>query len=181
LDSIILPALKTIVSGSITPALNSVLTGLVDTLLELLGIRLGEVDVTAFGYGEFCHPNVALAKSVTPGGAQMPGTDLLYSIVFTNTGGSAASNMVITDPVPANTDFKVGSVTNTLGTTGLSVVVSYSNDGGATWIYTPASGSGGAPTYYDRAITHVRWLLTGSLSQNSPNNSGTISFTAQIR
>ncbi len=181
LDSIILPALKTIVSGSITPALNSVLTGLVDPLLELLGIRLGEVDVTAFGYGEFCPPNVALAKSVTPGGAQMPGTDLLYSIVFTNTGGSAASNMVITDPVPANTDFKVGSVTNTLGTTGLSVVVSYSNDGGATWIYTPASGSGGAPTYYDRAITHVRWLLTGSLSQNSPNNSGTISFTAQIR
>ncbi len=181
LDSIILPTLKTIVSSAITPALNSILTGLVDPLLELLGVRLGEVDVTVFGYGEYCPPNVALVKTVTPGGAQMPGTDLLYSIVFTNTGGSAASNMVITDPVPANTDFKVGSVTNTLGTTGLSVVVSYSNDGGATWTYTPASGRGSAPTNYDRVITHVRWSLTGSLSQNSPNNSGTISFTAQIR
>jgi len=181
LDSIVLPTLKTIVSGSITPALNSILTGLVDPLLELLGIRLGEVDVTVFGYGEYCPPNVALVKSVTPGGAQMPGTDLLYSIVFTNSGGSAASNMVITDPVPANTDFKIGSVTNALGTTGLSIAVSYSNDGGTTWTYTPASGAGGASINYDRVITHVRWSLTGSLTQISPNNSGSLSFTAQIR
>jgi len=181
LDSIILPTLKTIVSGAVTPALNSILTGLVDPLLELLGIRLGEVDVTVFGYGEYCPPNVTLVKSVSPGGAQMPGTDLLYSIVFTNTGGSAASNMVITDPVPANTDLKVGSVTNTLGTTGLSVAVSYSSDGGATWTYTPASGNGGAPANYDRVITHVRWSVSGSLSQNSPNNSASLSFTVQIR
>jgi len=111
----------------------------------------------------------------------MPGTDLLYSIVFTNTGGSAASNMVITDPVPANTDFKVGSVTNTLGTTGLLVTVTYSSDGGTTWTYTPATGAGGAPANYDRVITHVRWSLNGSLSQNSPNNSGSMSFTVQIR
>ena len=181
LDSIILPTLKTIVSGAITPALNSVLTGLVDPLLELLGIRLGEVDVTVFGYGEYCPPNVTLVKSVSPGGAQMPGADLLYSIVFSNTGGSAASNMFITDPVPPNTDFKIGSVTNSLGTTGLSVAVSYSNDSGATWTYTPASGAGGAPSNYDRVITNVRWSLSGSLSQTSPNNSGTISFTVQIR
>ena len=145
LDVLILPTLKTIVSGSITPALNSILTGLVDPLLELLGIRLGEVDLTVFGYGEYCTPSVTLVKSVTPGGAQMPGTDLLYSIVFNNTGGSPASNIVITDQVPANTDFKVGSVTNSLGTTGLSVTVSYSNNGGASWTYTPASGAGGAP------------------------------------
>ena len=181
LDSIILQTLKTIVSGAITPALNSILTGLVDPLLELLGIRLGEVDVTVFGYGEYCPPNVALLKSVTPGGAQMPGADLLYSIVFTNTGGSAAKNMVITDPVPANTDFKIASVTNAFGTTGLSVTVTYSNDGGATWIYTPASGAGGAPANYDRVVTNVRWSLSGNLSQTSPNNSGTISFTVQIR
>jgi len=181
LDSIILPTLKTIVSGAITPALNSILTGLADPLLELLGIRLGEVDVTVFGYGEYCPPSVALVKSVTPGGAQMPGADLLYSIVFTNAGGSAAANMIITDPVPANTDFKVGSVTNTLGTTGLSVTVSYSSDGGTTWTYTPASGAGGAPGNYDRVITHVRWSLNGSLSQNTPHNSGSMSFTVQIR
>src|SRR5258706_15446132 len=32
-------------------------------------------------------------------------------------------------------------VTNTLGTTGLTVVVSYSNDAGPTWTYSPASGA----------------------------------------
>src|SRR6266478_8893173 len=57
LDSVIIPTLKTIVSSAMTPAINSVLTGLVDPLLELLGIRLGEVDVTVFGYGEYCPPN----------------------------------------------------------------------------------------------------------------------------
>src|SRR6266403_1907514 len=181
LDSVIIPTLKTIVNGAITPALNSILTGLVDPLLEILGIRLGEVDLTVFGYGEYCTPSVTLVKSVSPGGAQMPGTDLLYSIVFNNTGGSPASNIVITDQVPANTDFKVGSVTNSLGTTGLSVTVSYSNDSGATWTYSPASGAGGAPANYDRVVTNVRWSLSGSLSQTSPHNSGTISFTVQIR
>lgn len=181
LDSVILPTLKTIVSGAVTPALNSILTGLVDPLLELLGIRLGEVDVTVFGYGEYCPPNLSLVKSVSPNGTQMPGTDLLYSIIFTNTGGSAASNLAITDSVPANTDFKIGSVTSALGTTGLSVTVSYSNDGGTTWTYTPASGAGGAPANYDRVITHVRWSLSGNLSQTSPNNSGAISLTVQIR
>src|SRR5437868_6816886 len=146
-----------------------------------MGIRLGEVDVTAFGYGEYCSPNVTLVKSVSPGGAQMPGADLLYSIAFSNTGGSAASNMFITDPVPPKTDFKIGSVTNSLATTGLTVAVSYSNDSGATWTYTPASGAGGAPANYDRIVTNVRWSLNGSLSQTSPNNSGTIGFTVQIR
>ena len=150
-------------------------------LLELLGIRLGEVDLTVFGYGEYCTPSVTLVKSVTPGGAQMPGTDLLYSIVFNNTGGSPASNIVITDQVPANTDFKVGSVTNSFGTTGLSVIVSYSNNGGASWTYTPASGAGGALTNYDRTVTNVRWSLSGNLSQTAPNNSGTIAFTVLIR
>ena len=181
LDVLILPTLKTIVSGSITPALNSILTGLVDPLLELLGIRLGEVDLMVFGYGEYCTPSVTLVKSVTPGGAQMPGTDLLYSIVFNNTGGSPASNIVITDQVPANTDFKVGSVTNSLGTTGLSVTVSYSNNGGASWTYTPTSGAGGAPANYDRMVTNVRWSLSGNLSQTAPNNSGTIAFSVLIR
>jgi hypothetical protein len=78
-------------------------------------------------------------------------------------------------------DFKVGSVVNSLGTTGLTVAVTYSNNGGATWTYTPASGAGGAPAGYDRNVTHIRWSFTGNLSQTSPNNSGSVSFTSRIR
>src|SRR5437899_6720577 len=67
--------------------------------------------------------NLVLTKSVSPSGSQLPGTDLVYTVAFTNSGGGAASSFVIADPLPANTDFKVGSVTSSLGTTGLTVAV----------------------------------------------------------
>lgn len=128
-------------------------------------------------------PNVGLAKSVSPSGAAqtVPGADLTYTITFTNGGTAAASSLVIVDPIPNNTDFKVGSVTNNLGSTGLTVVVAYSNDGGSTYVYAPGSGGGGAPAGYDRNVTNIRWTFSGNLSQTAPNNTGNVSFIARIR
>ena len=125
-------------------------------------------------------PNVGLNKSVSPSGAAVPGTDLTYTINFTNSGTASASSLVITDPIPNNTDFKVGSVTSSLGTTGLTVVVAYSNNGGATYVYTPASGGGGAPAGYDRNVTNIRWTFSGNLSQTAPNNAGSVSFIQSL-
>ena len=133
-------------------------------------------------------PLVTLVKSVSPTGEQIPGTDLTYSITFTNAGNGAAQSLVITDAIPSNTDFKVSSATTSLGTTGLTVTVEYSNDynaaspSSATWIYSPSSGSGGASSGYDRDVRAVRWRVTaGSLSQTSPNNMGTVGFSVIIR
>src|SRR5207302_692838 len=128
-------------------------------------------------------PNVSLSKSVSPTAAAqtVPGADLAYTITFTNSGTAAASSLVIIDPIPPNTDFKVGSVVNSLGTTGLTVVVAYSNNSGATYVYTPVSGGGTAPAGYDRNVTNIRWTFTGNLSQTSPNNTGSVSFTPRIR
>jgi uncharacterized repeat protein (TIGR01451 family) len=124
--------------------------------------------------GQTCSPAPSLP-------AQQPGADITYVIIFTNSGGTAAQGLVINDGVPANTDFKVGSVTNTLATTGLTVVVAYSNNGGTTYAYTPVSGGGGAVAGYDRNVTNVRWTFTGNLSKVSPNNTGDVRFTARIR
>ena len=140
--------------------------------------------VTSFGdfaVGESAVPAVDIVKSVDPSGSQIPGTDLTYTITFTNSGSAAAQSLVIKDPIPPNTDFKVGSESHNLGTTGLTVVVAYSNDSESTWTYTPVSGGGSAPAGYDRNVTNIRWTFTGNLSQGSPNNSGTISFITQIR
>src|SRR5207247_11263847 len=95
-------------------------------------------------------PNVTLQKSVSPNAAAqtIPGADLTYTIAFSNSGTAAASSLVITDPIPNNTDFKVGSVTNSLGTTGLTVAVAYSSNGGSTYAYTPVIGGGGASAVY---------------------------------
>jgi len=126
-------------------------------------------------------PSIGLVKSVSPNGSQLPGTDLIYTIGFTNSGGKAATSVILNDPVPANTDFKVGSMTSTLGTTGLTVVYTYSNNGGTSYVYTPVSGGGGAPAGYDRLVTNVRWTFSGNLSQTSPNNAGSAGFTVRIR
>jgi uncharacterized repeat protein (TIGR01451 family) len=126
-------------------------------------------------------PNVGLSKSVSPSGSQIPGTDLAYTISFSNGGTAVAQSLVISDPIPNNTDFKVGSVTSNLGTTGLTDVVAYSNNGGSTFVYTPVSGGGGALAGYDRNVTNIRWTFAGNLSQTSPNNTGSVGFTARIR
>jgi len=140
--------------------------------------------VTAFGdfaVGESAVPDVSLTKGVSPSGSQVPNTDLTYTVTFTNGGSAAAQTLVISDQVPANTDFKVGSESHDLGTTGLTVVVSYSNDGGSSWTYTPVSAGGGADAGYDRNVTNIRWTFSGNLSQSPPNNNGTVSFVAKIR
>ncbi len=145
-------------------------------------------DVTTVDAGP---PIITLVKSVNPAGAQIPGTDLTYTIVYTNSGGKPASNFVIIDPntgnadplerVFHNVDFKIGSIASTPGTSGLVASFAYSNNGGSTWTYTPVSGGGGAPAGYDRNVTNVRWTFAGNLSQTAPNNTGNVSFVVRIR
>lgn len=133
-------------------------------------------------------PTLALAKCRQMGAsclntvtAASPDTDVVYVINFSNTVGAPATNFVITDQIPTNTDFKIGTSTVTLGTTGLTVATTYSNDGGTTWTYTPVTGGGGAPAGYDRAVTHIRWSFGGSLTSVSPNNAGSVAFTVRVR
>jgi uncharacterized repeat protein (TIGR01451 family) len=135
-------------------------------------------------------PSVTLCKTVQgqpcPPVAQLsmpPGSDITYVITFTNTGGSFAADFVITDPIPANTDIKVGSESHTTPLpTGLTgVTIEYFHSPTSTWITNPVSGGGGAPAGYNRDITSIRWTFNGNLSQLAPNNTGYVSFTVRIR
>lgn len=138
-------------------------------------------------------PSITLDKSCpSPAtcqtASQLPGTELTYRIVFTNAGGAGAQRMVVVDPIPDNTDFKLSSATSTPGTTGLTLVIEYSNDyiaaspGLATWVYAPSNGAGGAASGYDRTVKAIRWRVTaGTLSQTTPNNTGEVGFTVIIR
>jgi uncharacterized repeat protein (TIGR01451 family) len=56
-------------------------------------------------------PSLAVVKSVLPAGDQPPGTVLTYTVQVTNNGAGAAQNMVLTDPIPANTTYQAGTIT----------------------------------------------------------------------
>ncbi|HEX4949591.1 MAG TPA: hypothetical protein VFZ34_23145, partial [Blastocatellia bacterium] len=131
---------------------------------------------------------ITLAKSVSPAGEQIPGTDLTYQINYTNVGNFAAQLLTLIDPIPPATDFKLGSATSN-PPTGITITIEYSNDydvtspGSATWTFIPgSSGTGGAPTGYDRNVKAIRWRATaGNLSQTLPDNTGAVGFTVIIR
>jgi hypothetical protein len=138
-----------------------------------------------FQLGESTPPSIALVKSVSPTGDQAPDTDLTYTVTFTNSGGVAAQSLVIVDPNPtdANPSQRVFvHLDYKLGTAAISspwiATIEFSNDGGATWTYTPVSAGGGALSGYDRTVTNIRWSITGSLATSA---SGNVSFTSRIQ
>jgi hypothetical protein len=113
-------------------------------------------------------------------GLQNPGTGLTYTTTFTKASGTIDYNPVITGPVPAHTWFQVNSAAQSLGSTWLSAAVTYSNNGGATYAYTPVSGAGGAAANYDATVTNVRFTLSGALGPASSMKSGTTSYIVRI-
>ena len=170
-------------ADNVTPSLPSGVTIPTGSAVQTLTPATDPTSLTVAGV-----PLMTLVKSVTPIGDQQPGTDLTYQIVFTNTGNASAQDIVIFDPIPNDTDFKLGSATMTLGTTGLTMVAEYSNDfvaatpATATWTYTPVTAGGGADTGYDRNVKAVRWRVSaGTLSQTSPNHTGDVGFIVKIR
>jgi uncharacterized repeat protein (TIGR01451 family) len=143
-------------------------------------------------------PSVKLVKGCTSpadclSARQQPGTDLTYTITYTNDGNVAVQNLTIVDIIPVtdtgsaivrSTDFKVGSMTFTPGTSGLTIAPAdykYYNDALSVYPllppWTPTSSYTPTGTY-DPNVTYVAWKLTGSLL---PGTSGSVTFTVRIR
>lgn len=113
---------------------------------------------------------------------RLPQTDVVYTINVTNDGGSRvdANQAIVTDVLPDNVTFFNGDFNGAgagtqnfafvSGTTGLTLTagdISYSNDGGATFGYTPAPG-------YDPAVDAIRFVPQGAMEGDS-------SFSIQFR
>lgn len=132
-------------------------------------------------------PSLTVTKSAAnTGGSAIsslsPGNDIVYTIQTINSGGPSKSN-VLTDAMSPFTalrldtfgagqpfQFLAGNSTLTMP----AGSISYSNDNGATWTYTPVSGGGGAPAGYDGAVTNFRINLSGTMGSLS---SGTTNYS----
>jgi uncharacterized repeat protein (TIGR01451 family) len=120
----------------------------------------------------------------------IPGALVTYTIAVSNAGAAVldANTVFVSDAVPANTDLFVnslggagsGPVAFTALTSGLTYTftslasatddVSFSNDGGTTYAYTPTPNAAGV----DPAVTHIRINPKGALGAAS-------SFQLQFR
>jgi uncharacterized repeat protein (TIGR01451 family) len=129
---------------------------------------------------DFASPIVTLVNAVSPSGTVLPGTDLTYTRTLTNDGTKNVFDLEFFDPIPNDTDYKVGSASASLVSTGLTATITFSNDNGATYTYTPVSGGGGAAAGYDRSVTQIRFFFSGTLTEYS-NNQCTFSMVARIR
>src|SRR5205823_9081554 len=99
-------------------------------------------------------PSLSIGRALTRAdstpfaGNQDPGTALRYTITITNGGTSSAAGVALVDTLAPAVQLKVGSVATTLPA-GVSALLQYSSDGGATWVYAPVGGACGAPAGYD--------------------------------
>jgi uncharacterized repeat protein (TIGR01451 family) len=122
--------------------------------------------------------NLTLLKSADRA-TVAPGQDITYTVNASNGAGlTPASVVVVADPIPAYTGFKVGSATFSPGTSTLSGAPVYSSDNGATWAYGPVSGGCSAPAGYDFCVTNVRWTTTGTMPQGT---SFSVTFVVRVK
>jgi uncharacterized repeat protein (TIGR01451 family) len=120
--------------------------------------------------------NITLLKSADKATAD-PGEDITYTVDATNGSGlSGASSIVVTDPIPANTGFKVNSETFDPQTSTLTRTVDYRNSSG--WGYTPTDGGCSAPAGYDYCVLEIKWTMTGTMPTNT---SFRIGFVVRIQ
>jgi uncharacterized repeat protein (TIGR01451 family) len=137
---------------------------------------------------------ISLQKSYTLGGPQpTPGTEITYTVAFSNLGGTTVQNFYLVDVIPfsvsgstvvRSTEFKTGSMTFSPGTTALTLPVGglrYFSD--AVNFPAPAPPWNPSVTYtpvgaYDPLVSYVGWQFNGTLA---PNTSGSVTFTVRIR
>lgn len=130
------------------------------------------------GIFEVGAPNLVVLKSVsvvsgpvhgTANPKALPGSKMKYTVLVTNQGKGTVDNnqLAVTDAIPANTAFVVGSVNGSGSGSGLSALdagdIEYSNDNGSSWTYSPV----GSPGSTDPAVTNIRFSPQGSMDGKS--------------
>ena len=130
---------------------------------------VAEHDVSTVSNGKKQVRRVPVDKAV-------PGEEIIYTTTFKNQTGKPAGNIAITNPVPNDSIYKVGSAV------GVNTVIAFSVDGGKIYAapdqLTVKTKEGAARPAQPADYTHIRWTYKGELGAGK---SGSVSFRAIIK
>lgn len=110
-----------------------------------------------------------------PADKAVPGTAVLFSNTFENIGTRDAGNIVINNPVPANTEYQAGSAY------GADTEITFSVDGGKSYAAPEklkVKTEQGEQMAKPAAYTHIRWSYKKQLA---PGATGEVGFRAVIK
>ena len=106
----------------------------------------------------------------------LPGDVMMYSITFKNIGKEPADNIVINDPVPNNSKYRINSAT------GKNTTITFSINGGKNFgnpnDLVVKDKNGKEWKAKPESYTHIRWVYNKSLA---PGGKGEVSFKTQIK
>lgn len=130
-----------------------------------------EKEVTVTENGEEVIKRVPAAEAA-------PGETVIFTITYANTGDEAATNVVVSDPVPEGTAYVPGSATET-------GEVTFSIDGGETYKkpslltyeVTSTDGATEERTASPEKYTHVRWQIP----EIPAGEQGQVSFRVEVQ
>ena len=128
-----------------------------------------EVDITVMKDGKKEIKRIP-AKKVAPDG------EVIYTTTFKNTIDKPISNIMVTNPIPANMLYTADSAT------GANTVITYSVDNGKTYDAPEkltVAGKDGKPRPAQAAdFTHIRWIYKGDLATGKSSDVG---FKAKVK
>ena len=122
-------------------------------------------------------PNLTIVKMASTLAAQ-PGSTILYTVQVANSGSGSGESIFLTDRLSPYVALRLDTFSGApfqfidgTPSSGLTMGTPvYSNDvNGASFLYTPTSGGGGAPAGFDTNITHWRIPFTGTLDPSGGN------------
>ncbi|MFH1563171.1 MAG: hypothetical protein ABIF11_07135 [Nitrospirota bacterium] len=105
-------------------------------------------------------PLLEFHKEVISSGSATPGATLTYTLYYKNIGSGTATNILLTDAIPAETTYITGSAVGT------NTDISYSHDGGLNY-----------DEFQTEPVTHIKWELPGVLA---PGAGGNVSFEVRV-
>jgi uncharacterized repeat protein (TIGR01451 family) len=135
----------------------------------------GAIEIKNEAFKEVAVPNSPIKKLV-PAGSAAPGETLLYVLTVRNVSDKPASNVVVGNPVPNFTEYKLDSqISNNAK---FEVSIDHGKTFGSLGVLQKTAANGSKSVAQVKDVTDLRWTLSTALK---PKEETKISYRLQLQ